>query len=74
MQIVITGLDSMQGFAEKLKNSDFKKVINGSIKKSIFTLERASKINTPVDTGTLRNSYKKTYSDLEGRLTNFRLY
>lgn len=48
--------------------------LNKAIKKSIFTLERTAKINTPVDTWLLRNSYETNFGNLEWTLRNYREY
>ena len=61
-------------FLKKIWELSVQKVLNKSIKKSIFTLERTWKINTPVDTWLLRNSYETNFKDLEWRLRNFREY
>lgn len=61
-------------FVMKLSAMKGKDAINRAIKKGIFVLERQSKIETPVDTGILRNSYETTFNDLIGKLTNFREY
>lgn len=50
------------------------KTLDKSIKKAVFTIERTAKTRTPVDTGTLRNSYETRFEPLEGRLRNFREY
>lgn len=42
--------------------------LNTAIKKSIFTIERVSKINTPVLTGRLRASHESRFSNLRGEL------
>lgn len=64
----------LNDFVVKMKNVNWKEAINTAIKKSIYTLEREAKIQTPVDTGILRNSYTTEFSDLVGRLINFREY
>jgi len=50
------------------------KALNNAMKKSLFTLERTAKINTPVKTGLLRNSYETSFGDLEWTLRNYREY
>lgn len=57
-----------------LKKSDVKRSINVGITKSLMVLEREAKIQTPVDTWVLRNSYKQEQSSLIGKLINFREY
>lgn len=42
--------------------------LNTAIKKSIFTIKRQSKINTPVLTGRLRASHESRFSNLKGEL------
>lgn len=42
------------------------KALNEAIQKSIFTIERQSKINTPVRTGFLRASHQSIFSNLRG--------
>lgn len=48
--------------------------IDRGIKKSIFQIERTAKINTPVVTWLLRNSYETTFGFLTGTLRNYREY
>lgn len=51
--------------------------LNKAIKKSIFTIQRQSMINTPVLTGRLRASTASAFSDLRGEVgthTNYDLY
>ena len=53
------------------------KYLNRAIKSSIFTIERDSKINTPVDTGRLRASHTSNFSPLKGVLqtnTDYDIY
>lgn len=42
------------------------KALNRAIQKSVFTIERDSKKNTPVDTGYLRASHRSLFSNLKG--------
>lgn len=42
--------------------------LNKAIQQSIFTIERDSKINTPVDTGRLRASHRRMFSTLRGEI------
>lgn len=74
MEIRIQDIDGMDEFFRRIGEFSVRKVLNKSIKKSIFTLERKAKIETPVDQGILRNSYESRFTDLEGRLRNFREY
>lgn len=48
--------------------------VNSAIKKSIINFERTAKIETPVDTGSLRQSYETRFWNLEWSLTNTRKY
>lgn len=48
--------------------------VNTAIKKSIINFERAAKIETPVDTGNLRQSYESKFWYLEWELRNTRKY
>lgn len=53
------------------------KELNLAIRKSIFTIGRQSRINTPVDTGRLRSSHRETFSSLRGEVgpnTNYALF
>ena len=74
MEIRIDKIEWLDDFLKKIWELSVKKVLNQSIKKSIFTLERTWKQNTPVDTWVLRNSYETNFKDLEWRLRNFREY
>jgi hypothetical protein len=71
MELSITWLNELR---EKFKSIDFNKVIDKSIKKSIFLTEAEAKKRTPVDTWLLRNSYETNFRDLEWTLRNFREY
>lgn len=44
------------------------KALNKAIQQSIFTIERQSKINTPVRTGFLRASHRSLFSNLRGEV------
>lgn len=51
--------------------------LNLAIKKSIFTIERKSMINTPVDTGRLRASHSTIFGSLRGQVntnTNYDIF
>ena len=65
-------------WVEELVNSlwgdKIKQALSTSIKKWIFLIERTAKINTPVDTWLLRNSYETDISDISGTLRNYREY
>lgn len=69
--IEIKNIDEL---VEKLRGFDLVWTLNNAIKKSIFILERNAKINTPVRTGLLRNSYETEFWDLEATLRNYREY
>lgn len=64
----------LNDFVVKLSKLRGEDAINRAIKKWIFTIERAAKIETPVDTGILRNSYTTEFDSLIWRLVNFRDY
>lgn len=74
MELRIDKIDGIDDFLRKIGELSVQKVINGSIKKSILTVENQAKRETPVDTGILRNSYETKFQNLEGRLINFREY
>ena len=80
MEFRIDKIDGIDEFLRRIGELSVQKVINGSIKKSILTLENIltvknqAKRETPVDTGFLRNSYETKFENLEGRLRNFREY
>ena len=74
MEINITQIKWMDELLKKIWQLSVSKVLNKSIKKSIFLTERDWKKNTPVDTWLLRNSYETRFKDLEWRLRNFREY
>ena len=74
MEFRIDKIDGIDEFLRRIGELSVQKVINGSIKKSIFSVENQSKRETPVDTGILRNSYETKFENLEGRLRNFREY
>lgn len=51
--------------------------LNTAIKKSIFTIQGKSMINTPVDTGRLRASHRSLFSYLKGEVstnTNYDIF
>jgi hypothetical protein len=74
MELRIDKIDGIDEFLRRIGELSVQKVINGSIKKSIFSVENQAKRETPVDTGILRNSYETKFQNLEGRLRNFREY
>lgn len=59
---------------KKLWALTLQKTLDKSIKTSIFLAEREAKLNTPVDTWLLRNSYESKFRPLEWTLRNFREY
>lgn len=67
IQIRITNLPEIKrafGMAPTL----MKRNLNSAIKKSVFMVERESKILTPVDTGRLRASHRTLVTDLRGEV------
>lgn len=44
------------------------KELNRAVQSSIFYIERASKLRTPVDTGRLRSSHKRMFTQLKGEI------
>ena len=51
--------------------------LDKAIKRSVFAIERDSKMRTPVDTGRLRASHRSTFTPLRGELstnTNYDVY
>lgn len=66
--------DWLNDFVQKIMKYDWRKAINSAISKSIFVIEREAKIQTPVDTWILRNSYITEFDDLIWRLINTREY
>jgi len=53
------------------------KELNTAIKKSIFSIQRDSMMNTPVATGRLRSSTSSLFSNLKGQVgtnTNYDIY
>ena len=48
--------------------------LNTAIHKSIFTIERDSKLRTPVDTGFLRASHRSLFSNLRGEVGPTAMY
>lgn len=76
MHIEIKNLPQIKrafGMAPKLMTT----TINNTIKKTIYTVSRDSRLNTPVDTGTLRRSTYERFSPLYGEVgtrTNYDMY
>ena len=69
MKITVTGIP--------VSDLDPKKLFLGiqqGIRKSIVTLEGTAKMETPVNTGFLRNAFRSRFTDLTGTLTNTSLY
>ena len=48
--------------------------LNTAIKKSVFTIQRKSMINTPVQTGRLRASHRSLFSNLKGEVSTHTNY
>lgn len=67
-------IDFDQEILQRIKRAKLNRSLNKAIKKSVFTIERQAKIETPVDTWVLRNSYTETFDNLVWTLTNFREY
>ena len=61
-------------FIQKLADLNAKDSIDRGIKKGIYLLEWLSKIETPVDTWVLRNSYRTEFLPWIWKLINFREY
>ena len=74
MQIDVTKIQWMDELLKKIGEMSVSKMLNKSIRKAIFLTEREAKLNTPVDTWVLRNSYETQFQELEWRLRNFREY
>lgn len=49
-------------------------VLNTWIKKAIILAQRTAQIETPVDKGVLRNSYRTEFKNLEWKLFNTKIY
>lgn len=64
----------LDDFLKAIWELQVRKVLNQSVKKAIILTERNAKINTPVDTWILRNSYETKFGELFWELRNFRLY
>lgn len=61
-------------FLKKLGQLTFENNLDQSVKKAVLTVERQSKINTPVDTWLLRNSYQTSFMWLQWEIRNYREY
>ena len=59
---------------KSLYDADIRGALNRGIKKGTITLEREAKIETPVDTGILRNSFITEIEELQGKVINTREY
>lgn len=66
--------EGLTDFIQKLSDMNAKESIDKGIKKGIFFLEGLSKIETPVDTGILRNSYRTEFLTWIWKLINYRDY
>lgn len=71
IEVSIKNIDELISSLWKI---DVRSALNRALQKSIFTVERTAKINTPVRTGLLRNSYEEIFWDLEATLRNYREY
>lgn len=71
IEIRINNIDEVVRVFGKLKVKD---MLNNALRKSVYTVERTAKENTPVRTGLLRNSYDEKFSDLRAELLNYREY
>lgn len=67
IQVKITNLAEIKA-AFKLAPGKMRDNLNKAIQKSIFSIERDSKINSPVLTGFLRASHQSLFSDLRGEV------
>lgn len=66
----------LEEFLKKVDTSrkEVNNALNSGIKKVLFYTEAEAKTETPVDTGTLRNSYRQVFGNLYGQIFNFRKY
>lgn len=69
LEVQIAGLDEMVASFKQAPGL-FMTVFNKAIKKSIFVLTAAAKMETPVDLGFLRNSMRESFENLIGTLDN----
>lgn len=67
-------IDFENEILQRIKKAKLNRSLNNAVRKSIFTIERQAKIETPVDKWVLRNSYEETFDNLVWTLTNFREY
>lgn len=67
IKITITNLPQIKAAFHKAPVK-MTKALDKAIQRSIFTIERDSKINTPVDTGRLRASHQTLFSLLRGEV------
>lgn len=67
INVKIKGLDQLRTAFHKYPTIS-KPFINKAIKKAIRAIEIEAKPITPIDTGELRKSYKKTFRDFYGAL------
>lgn len=68
MEIKIHEIKGIDDFLRRIGELSVQKVINGSIKKSIFLTKQMAIPETPVDIASLRRSYSQEFNNLEGRL------
>lgn len=76
IEIKITNLAQIRSAFNKAPTL-MKSELNTAIKKTIFTIQRKSMINTPVLTGRLRASTRSLFADLRGEVgtnTNYDIF
>lgn len=74
MAQIIYKVDWLEEVLKKIWNIKTQKVLNTWIKKSIILAQRKAQIETPVDKGILRNSYRTEFKNLEWKLFNTKKY
>lgn len=74
MSTAFIEIQGLSEFASKVTKADFESAMNKPLKKSVLVMQRESKIETPVRTWLLRNSYRTKTSKLEAQLINYRNY
>lgn len=75
ISIKIDGLEEIQRFLES-RPVETKKELNRAVKKSVFSIERQTKINSPVDTGLMKVSINsRTYrNEIAGEVISGVMY
>lgn len=71
LQVEIKNIDELY---RKIWELTLRGALRKAMSKSMFLTERNAKLNTPVDTGLLRNSYETSIWDFESTIRNFREY